>query len=206
VFVRLAIADPLPIYRRGMQAVLDDLGLPAETFDSQHGDELRAWLEQEERKVVLITLETARDWQLLADVHRQQPSVVLVAVLPDVSVLTFARAVSAGAAAAVRRDAPAEDVREVVQAAVKGLTLLPVEVLRSIVLDRPASGQDTDIPPEQELAWLRQLAQGSTVARIARQAGYSERMMFRLLRDLYTRLGAENRAQALMRAQERGWL
>jgi DNA-binding NarL/FixJ family response regulator len=31
-------------------------------------------------------------------------------------------------------------------------------------------------------------------------------MMFRLLRDLYTRLGASNRTEALMRARDRGWI
>jgi DNA-binding CsgD family transcriptional regulator len=50
------------------------------------------------------------------------------------------------------------------------------------------------------------LAGGSTVAELARIAGYSERMMFRLLRALYRKLSAQNRTEALMYAQGHGWI
>jgi DNA-binding CsgD family transcriptional regulator len=45
-----------------------------------------------------------------------------------------------------------------------------------------------------------------TVRQLADRAGYSERMMFRLLRDLYDRLRVKGRTEALMLARERGWL
>jgi hypothetical protein len=53
---------------------------------------------------------------------------------------------------------------------------------------------------------LRDLAQGRTVAQVADRSGYSERMMFRLLRDLYTELGVTNRTEAMLLARERGWM
>ena len=53
---------------------------------------------------------------------------------------------------------------------------------------------------------LRELARGTTVGRLAADVGYSERMMFRLLRELYARLGAGNRTDALVKAQAKGWL
>ena len=52
----------------------------------------------------------------------------------------------------------------------------------------------------------RELAGGVTVAQLAAQVGYSERMMFRLLRELYDRLHVRGRTDALMLARERGWL
>jgi DNA-binding NarL/FixJ family response regulator len=61
-------------------------------------------------------------------------------------------------------------------------------------------------PSSREIGWLRDLANGVSVGRIAEGAGYSERMMFRLLRDLYARLGARNRTEALMLARERDWI
>jgi DNA-binding CsgD family transcriptional regulator len=59
---------------------------------------------------------------------------------------------------------------------------------------------------DREIEWLRTLAAGSTVARLAEGVGYSERAMFRLLRDLYQRLGVKSRTEALMLAQQQGWL
>ncbi|SEU14237.1 helix-turn-helix domain-containing protein [Nonomuraea wenchangensis] len=45
-----------------------------------------------------------------------------------------------------------------------------------------------------------------TVADLADRAGYSERAMFRLLQALYREIGVATRIQAIVRAQERGWL
>jgi DNA-binding CsgD family transcriptional regulator len=50
------------------------------------------------------------------------------------------------------------------------------------------------------------LADGSTVAELARTTGYSERMTFRLLRATYRKLPARNRTEALMYARGRGWI
>jgi DNA-binding CsgD family transcriptional regulator len=46
--------------------------------------------------------------------------------------------------------------------------------------------------------WLRELADGTTVSQLATKAGYAERMIFRLLRDLNSRFGAGTRVQALI--------
>lgn len=58
---------------------------------------------------------------------------------------------------------------------------------------------------QQEISRLRDLANGVSVGRIAEDTGYSERRMFRLLRDLLTRLGTRNRTEAPMLATQRGW-
>ena len=44
-----------------------------------------------------------------------------------------------------------------------------------------------------------------TVNQLAAKARYSERMMFRLLRELYSRFGARTKVEALMLAREQGW-
>jgi DNA-binding NarL/FixJ family response regulator len=93
----------------------------------------------------------------------------------------------------------------VLVAAISGRSVLPVEVVRALTATGDVQRPDR-IPPETEISWIRQLTQGLTVARLAERAGYSERMMFRLLRDLYQRWGVANRTEAIIHARDNGWL
>jgi DNA-binding CsgD family transcriptional regulator len=68
--------------------------------------------------------------------------------------------------------------------------------LGPVALDGSISDGDAD--------WLRALARGDTVAELASAAAFSEREMYRQLGALYERLGAANRAQAIVRAAQLG--
>ena len=57
-----------------------------------------------------------------------------------------------------------------------------------------------------EVHWLQMLANGATVADVARDASYSEREMFRLLNRLYRAMGARNRVEAIVMAARAGLL
>ncbi len=54
--------------------------------------------------------------------------------------------------------------------------------------------------------WISALADGQTVSRLAESAGYSERAMHRHLKEVYGRLGARNRTEALVRTAQAGLL
>jgi DNA-binding NarL/FixJ family response regulator len=180
-------------------ACLDDVHVETEATP-----DLRTWARGADRRVILLTVHAATDWDLLSDLCRMHDDVVVVAVLEEATVAGYLRAISSGAAGAMPRTVSMTELRAVFLAAVDGSTLLPTEVVRAL------AGHDTDTAPEhpstREIGWLRDLANGTSVARIADNAGYSERMMFRLLRDLYTRLGARNRTEALILAKEREWI
>jgi DNA-binding NarL/FixJ family response regulator len=86
----------------------------------------------------------------------------------------------------VPRDAAPATARAAFEAAVNGNSLLPIEVLQALA---SAPGDATiattgDTPTAREIEWLRELAHGVSVAQLADRAGYSERMMFRLLVSL----------------------
>jgi DNA-binding NarL/FixJ family response regulator len=199
--VRIAVLDPLPVFRHGIMAALGEAG-----FRSETPDDLMAWLRDEQPRVVLMTLGSADDWALLGRLHHDRPDVIVVAVLEEAGVMGYLRALTAGAVSAVRRDAPPEEVRQVFEAAVQGTSLLPVEVVRALASPSEPPPQAQDAPSPREIEWLRQLARGITVAQLADGAGYSERAMFRLLRSLYAKLDVKSRTEALMHARERGWL
>ena len=155
---------------------------------------------------MLLSLVTSNDWTLLARLRETRADTMVIAVLADSSTRSHIQAILGGAIAAVARDALPETVRKVFDAAVAGKSMLPVEVVRGLTRSRPSQEGDEMVPSPQEIGWLRELASGTTVARLADRAGYSERAMFRLLRELYIRIGARNRTEALMRSHERGWI
>lgn len=198
--VRIAVSDPLPVYRRGMLATLGEAG-----FDPETPADLLDWVREEARMVVLLTLESGADWSLLARIRQERADVVVVAVLPDASLPAYIRAVAAGAVTALPRDAAADVFRRVFEEAVQGFSILPVEVVHALAAPHEQASNGPQLAPH-ELGWLRELANGATVARLAERSGYSERAMFRLLRDLYATLNVKNRTEALMLAQRRGWL
>jgi DNA-binding NarL/FixJ family response regulator len=199
MFVQIAVADPLPIFRRGVMAVLRDAG-----FDSEAPDDPLAWARNQQAKALVITLSSEADWELLTALHRDTAGTLLVALLDRVTLEDSVRAVRAGAACILPRDASPTALRAALLAVTSGQSLIALDVLRAL-----AAGEATppeDEPSSEERHWLRALSAGMTVNRLAAEVGYSERMMFRLLRDLYGRIGARSRTDALITAQAKGWL
>ncbi len=199
---RVAVLDPLPLYRRGVATSLRDLGLSADL-----PDDVWAWTARGDAPVVLLSLCAPADWQLLADLHAQRPQVSLVALIDEPDTSSYLRALGSGALCALPRASTAEALSQALGALMNGHVLLPTSVVRALVETRRlASGPEAAVPSQDELTWLRALATGSTIARLAEQAGYSEREMFRRLRVLYTKLSAPNRMEALTRARTLGWI
>ena len=201
--VRVAVVDPLPLYRHGVGATLAEAGIRTEA-----PEDLVAWAGVDEPRLVLFTVTAADGWAYLSTLCRVRAETKIIAVLEEASVHACVRALSAGAAAVLARDAPPRIMREVFDAAVRDNSLVPTSVLRALTdagtPDPNATGSSQPMDAEKE--WLRQLARGDSVARLAVRAGYSERMMFRLLRDLYTKIGVSGRTEALIKARGDGWL
>lgn len=197
--VRIAIVDPLPMFRGGLSAVLERAG-----FAHDAPDDLVAWVRAGAGDLVLLTLRHAADWTLLEETCQARSRVAVIAVLDDPTVPAYLRALNAGAVGAVPRHAPADEIRAACVAVADGRTVLPIAVLRAC-LD-PGRRRPRAAPSEREIEWLRELARGETMAQVATRAGYSERMMFRMLRSLYQRLDDGNRTEAIIFARDQGWL
>jgi len=203
ILVRIAVLDPLPMYQHGLVAMLGQAG-----FSPEAPEDLLAWAGQEQRQVVFMTLRGPEDWSLVTALRRRRTDLVIVAVLEQTTVPLYVQALMAGATAVVPRDASAETMRRVFEDAVNGMSLLPVEVVRALASsDQPNVANDCRVAlSEREIEWLRELASGATVAELAGRVGYSERAMYRLLKNLYAQMGVQSRTQALMLAKELGLL
>jgi DNA-binding NarL/FixJ family response regulator len=198
--VTVAIADPLPVYRAGVAAEMRASGHIVEA-----PDDVVAWAVRVSSAVLLLTLESDTDWVLLAEIGQRRVPVAVVALVTGDETSAGIRAIRAGAQSVLRRDTSVDSMRRTVEAAADGMATVPVDVLHGL-----RTGSATSGPPPglsvRELTWLRELATRTTVSALAAQAGYSERAMYRLLKETYGRLGTDNRTDALLRAQAQGWL
>jgi hypothetical protein len=70
--VRVAVFDPLPVFRRGVLACLPEAG-----FESETREDLLRWARAEERRVVMLSVQAQEDWELLADLCRAPVNVVV---------------------------------------------------------------------------------------------------------------------------------
>ena len=197
---RVAIWDPLPVYRMGIRAALGQTKLSME-----EPSDLMRWVSEHTHLIVLLTLNAADDWSILKRLLQANEHVLIITLLSDNNLHSYARAVRTGAISAVARHASADDIRAVVLEAIKGRSLLPIEVTR-LLTTSAALLELPDQLEQRDIEWLRTLAQGTSVAQLAESAGYSERAMYRLLRDVYARLGARNRTEAVAMASRNGWL
>lgn len=196
--VQVAVAGHPPMYTRGLAATLGDHGHRTDVPEN-----LLDWARRPGPLVVFLALAQEEDWTMLRSLLTQRADAAVVGVIAEPGVRDVARAVIAGAVGVMPLDAEPATVGEVLHAALRGDSVVPVRVLRALAAGSAGPGRPVT---EAEVGWLRELAAGTTVARLAEQAGYSERMMFRLLADVYTRLEVTTRTGALMRAREEGWL
>ncbi|MEU4339435.1 DNA-binding response regulator [Micromonospora lupini] len=198
--VHLAVLDPLPVFRRGVAAALSSVGhLVEEPTDAV------AWLRERPGGMVLLTLHSAEDIDGLNALCRMRPRPLVVA-LPskDVSSLGV-QAVRAGARSVVARAATVRALQRAVAATIDGEAVMPAEVADLLVKGRGGRPTRRSAPSAQQIAWLRRLSSGWTVARLASDTGYSERAMYRLLQSIYQQIGVDTRLEAIVLAHEEGW-
>lgn len=196
VAIRIAVVDPLPLFQQGVGGVLTDAGHVVET-----PVDVVAWARRLPPSVILLTLRSEADWDVLAELRRSAASHVVIAVVEPPPGTSAVRAVRAGARSVLLRDATPEALRHTVEATISGQAVLPPAVVTAL-----ATPDQRDAVTAEELTWLRRLAAGKTVTEVAADVGYSERAMYRMLKGLYRRMGVGSRVEAIIRARDSGWL
>jgi DNA-binding NarL/FixJ family response regulator len=192
----VAIVERLPAYRRGLAAALVESGFVVEELAAVE-EPIKA------ADVVAFTADSEESWAAL-DPLMASPGPAIVVLLEDASVASYRRALHLGVAGAVSRDAPTEQIVAVVSAALDGTALIPSPIARQLA---ERCGAEEPLPiSDSEARWLRAMAEGTTIANMAQTARYSERQMHRLIANLYKRIGAANRQQALVFAARYGIL
>ena len=142
--------------------------------------DLIGWVEAPGPKLVAAALDPERQHADQLDLQAKGRELTLVALTPDAEPSSFGAALRAGYCAAVCRDEPLPRIVATIRAAMEGLTLLPCELARALVTD--ATGESAcganGLLSDEEAGWLTALAAGLSVCEVARDSGYSERVLY----------------------------
>ncbi|WP_433654891.1 hypothetical protein ACQPW1_28960 [Nocardia sp. CA-128927] len=196
---KVVVVDHVPTFRAGLAAVLEQGG-----FEVAGPESAISWIRRNQLDAAVVTVHTA-DMLPLRELIATFPELVVVTVLLSPGIADFRYALRAGAHAAVQWDSHPDDIVRVVRSAIAGQTVLPTRIVQSLA-NSSLEGPDHDTFRSDEIRWLRALAQGTSVVRLARNEGYSQREIFRRLSDIYRRMGVRNRHEAIALAGQWGML
>lgn len=125
-----------------------------------------------------------------------------LALLPEFDVALYRDALRESVSGVVDGSLPAPIIEHVAQAALTGEVVLPLEVARRLLPDRPVD-HDVELTDE-EADVLRGYAAGETTSQLAERLFLSERSVRRRLQNASVKLGATTRQQAVGEAIRRG--
>jgi DNA-binding NarL/FixJ family response regulator len=169
-------------------------------------ERLLDWVATRRPHVLVVTGDDEIAGRARAAVARLAPEAASVVLVDDPTPTRY-RELLATCTAVLPVSAPEEDVAVAVAGAWRALSCLPTHAVRTLAGDAGGGSGGVDVPLlPREVEWLRALADGVTVAGLARAVGYSQREMYRLLAVAYGRLGTTSRTEALLRADRMGVL
>ncbi len=194
--IRLTVVHPSRSFVRGLESRVD-----SERFVFVSPDELG----DGPGGVFLLAVFNDADWERLASLVAR-PLLTAVALIADLDVATYARALSVGVSGVAHVDADPETILVVATAALAGEIVLPAEAARAMARQVVGKQQAAARLDPSELEMLQKLSEGSTVVELAESGFLAERTVRRKLQNVYLKMGVGGRAEALKRAAQLGLL
>ncbi|AQZ64158.1 putative two-component system response regulator [[Actinomadura] parvosata subsp. kistnae] len=196
--IKVLIADDQDLVRGGLAALLgleDDIEVVAEVG---RGDEVPAATAEHDPDVVLLDIEMPGLSGLEVAERLRDRRVIIVTTFGRAGYLN--RALEAGVAGFVVKDAPAAELAAAVRRVMAGEQVIDPKLAVSALTTGPS-------PLTQREAEVLRMASGEpTVAAIARRLFLTEGTVRNYLSSAIGKTGARNRAEAVRVAEERGWL
>lgn len=215
--IRVAVADDQRLLREGLRIILEatpDMELVGEVEDGIAATELAA---TEQPDVLLMDIRMPQcDGIAATDAIRQKSPGTRVLLLTtfDTPELVV-EGLRAGAAGYLLKDCSAEELRAAVRAVARGQVLLQTQSAARLLAEMrvpPTSAEGTgpmeDEPPDEsglttrEREVLRSIARGQSNAEIAQALFVSEATVKTHINHIFAKLGARDRAHAIVLAQE----
>ena len=200
--IRVLLADDQTMFRTAIRRLLELEGDMDVVAEVGRGDEVVQAARVSDAEVALLDIELpGRDGlSVAADLRDALPSCRALVVTTFGRPGFLQRAMAAGAAGFVSKDASPEALADAVRRCAAGETVVDPGLAAAAM----RLGQSPLSAREREV--LAATTSGATVAEIARSLHLSEGSVRNRISEAISKLGARNRADAVRIASERGWL
>lgn len=204
--IRVLVVDDHPVVREGLVTILEDEPDFEVAGSAGSAEDALALAARLHPDVILLDLELPGMGGIeaiprLAASAPEARVLILTAYDADERVLG---AVKAGARGYLLKGAAAGEIAQAIRAVHAGGSYLASRVAAKVLTQMRAPRRST--LSARERAVLRLVADGLTSRQIARQLSITERTVKFHINSILNKLGAENRAQAVAKAAERGLL
>jgi DNA-binding NarL/FixJ family response regulator len=206
--IRVLVVDDHPIVRQGLVGVLSDEEDLEVVGEAGSGREAIALAPRLRPDVVLLDLE-------MDDIDGVQAIPQLLQMMPGLAVLVFTAydtdervlgAIRAGARGYLLKGASADEIARGVRSVAAGGSYLEPRVASKVIAQVNAPRRGGAGLSEREREVLHLVAEGLPTKQIAAALVISERTVKFHVNSIFHKLGAENRAQAVALAAQRGLL
>ena len=208
--IRVLIVDDHPVVRQGLQSLLSnfpDILVIGEADCCEGGLEQAALLQPD---VVLLDIRMpgASGIEVTRQLRRQNPTAEILILTAYEDDEYLVQALHAGAHGYLLKSASHENLAEAIRDAHGGRRVLSPSLVDRVLrqFDEPGTQREASTPAlsESELEILRLLSQGATNREIGDVLSYSEATAKRKVGEILSKLGVQNRAQAVAEAMKRG--
>jgi DNA-binding NarL/FixJ family response regulator len=211
--IRVILADDHALVRQGIRQFLEEADDIAVVAEAANGSEAVRLAEQHHPDVAVLDVQMPGMTGIEAtrQIKARVPGVrVLILTAYDEDPYVFAL-LQAGANGYILKSADADELLQAVRKVHRGESALSPEVTEKVVRQIQQGGpaqtakQVEPLTP-REIDVLRLAAQGLTNRAIGRELGISDRTVQGHLANIYGKLNAASRTEAVTEALKRGWI
>ena len=201
---RVVIADDHAVVRAGLAQLLATFPEVELVGSAADGEEAVALCAERRPDVVLMDLEMPRldGIEATRRIRAAQPDVAIVVLTSFSDRERILRALDAGAAGYLLKDAEPGELARAIEAAARGDAPLDPRAARALLSARRAAEEETLSPREREV--LAMVGEGLPNKLIARELAISEKTVKAHLTSVYRQIGVTDRTQAALWAQRHG--
>jgi DNA-binding NarL/FixJ family response regulator len=206
---RVVIADDHPVFRDGLSALLESVGLEVVGQAATGAEAIEVCAEHHPDVVVMdIQMPDMDGIEATRRLRAEgEGAAILMLTMSDDDDSVYA-ALRAGASGYVLKDADQEDLLRAIDSVAKGEVIFGGDVGRKVLehFARPPSGASSAFPQlsERELEVLELVATGANNGAIARRLFLSEKTVRNHVSNIFTKLQVSDRAEAIVRARRAG--